>query len=122
MDAIDTNKTQVVTETGSPLKSIKNDIEAISATKAENRENPDIWIEKDINNNKIEDIAGEINEFLKSIQTDLKVEIDRETHTAIFKIVKKEDGKLIREIPPRELLELSANIKKMVGLVFDLDA
>jgi flagellar protein FlaG len=75
-----------------------------------------------INNKQIEDIAGEINEFLKSIQTDVKVEIHRETHTAIFKIVKKDNDELLREIPSRELLELAANIKKMVGLVFDLDA
>jgi flagellar protein FlaG len=122
MDAIETNKTQVATETANPLKSIKNDIEAIFETKTGNRENPDINIEKDINNRQIEDIALEINKFLKSIQTDLKVEIHRETHTAIFKIVKKDNDELIREIPPRELLELSANIKKMVGLIFDLDA
>lgn len=75
-----------------------------------------------IDNKKIEDIADDINEFLESIQADLQVEIHREENTAIFKIVRKDDGKVIGGVPPGELLEVYNNVRKIVSSLFDSNA
>lgn len=62
-----------------------------------------------------DELEESINNFLKSVQTDIKVEIDRATNRTIFKIIRKDDQKVIREIPPHEMLEIEANIEKMIG-------
>jgi len=69
-----------------------------------------------------EAIAQSVNNFLESVQTDLKVEIHKETHKAIFRIVRKEDNKVIQEIPPKSMLDIEANIEKMVGSIININA
>ena len=63
-----------------------------------------------------------MNKFLNSTQTDLEVEIHKDTKTAIFKIVRKDDNKVIKEIPPKEVLELAAKIRSLVGSLHDSNA
>jgi flagellar protein FlaG len=75
-----------------------------------------------INTFQESEIAQKVNNFLKSIQTDIKVEIHKETHRTIFKIIRKDDQKVIREIPPREMLEIEAKIEKMIGSFLDTNA
>ncbi|MEI6126327.1 MAG: flagellar protein FlaG [Pseudomonadota bacterium] len=69
-----------------------------------------------------QDIAIRVNDYLASIGTDLKVEINRENHRAIFKIIRTEDQKVISEVPAKKMLELEANIEKMLGSLFNAQA
>ena len=71
---------------------------------------------------EIRNIAESLNKFLESIQTDLKVEIHKETNTAIFKIVKRENNEVITEVPPKKLLDIEVKIREMVGALFDESA
>jgi len=66
-------------------------------------------------NSAEENIAQNVNSYLESIQTDLKVEIHKETNKAIFKVVRKEDQKVIQEIPPKKMLEIEARIEEAIG-------
>ncbi|MCX8042917.1 MAG: flagellar protein FlaG [Desulfobacterota bacterium] len=75
-----------------------------------------------INQGSAEEIASQINEFLASVQKDLKVEIHRETKTPIFKIVRRQDNKVLQEIPPHELLVIRKTLEKFVGTMLNLKA
>jgi len=75
-----------------------------------------------IDNNEINKVAQAINDYLKLIRRDLQVEIHKETHTPIFKVVRTNDKKVLCEIPPRELLNIAVKIKDMVGSFVDHNA
>jgi len=71
---------------------------------------------------ELEEIASSVNEFLESVRTDLRVEIHRQTHTPIFKVVRKQDNKVIQEVPPRTMLEIKINMQKMAGAFLNMRA
>lgn len=78
--------------------------------------------EEKLSDTQAEAIAQRVNDFLKSVQTDLQIEIHKATHKAIFRVVRKEDQKVIQEIPPRSMLDIEANIEKMVGSLININA
>lgn len=49
----------------------------------------------------------------------IKVFVDEETGRPAFLVIDDETGDLIREVPPHEVLELAARMKKMAGLLLD---
>ena len=51
------------------------------------------------------------------------VNLDFDVHQAsgqiMVTVTEKDTGKLIREIPPREMLNLTAKLEEMIGIIFD---
>ncbi len=71
---------------------------------------------------KIEKIAQAMEDYVNSIQRDLKIQVDKDTGNVMVKIISAEDGKTIREIPPEELLDLAAKMDEMLGALFSSKA
>ena len=67
----------------------------------------------------LKEIEQAINEYLKITETDIQIEIDNETNQPIFKIVRTGDKEVIKEIPPKEVLDLFKRIKNMIGSLCD---
>ncbi|MBW1723331.1 MAG: flagellar protein FlaG [Deltaproteobacteria bacterium] len=67
---------------------------------------------------KIERIAEAMDKYLKSMQTNLKIQVHKPTGSIIIKVLSG-DGKVIREIPPEEMLNLAAKMEEMTGLFFN---
>ena len=74
------------------------------------------------NNFDLKEIDQAINEYLKVTETDIQIEIDKETNQPIFKIVRTGDKEVIKEIPPKEVLDLFKRIKNMIGSLCDCTA
>ena len=68
---------------------------------------------------KIENIANDLNQYVKSTQRDLKIQVHEATGNIIVKVLSKEDGKIIREIPPEKMLNLAAKMEEMTGILFN---
>lgn len=68
---------------------------------------------------KIECIAEAMDNYLDSVQCDLKIRVHEETGYIVVKVISKSDGKVIREIPSEEMLNLAAKMEKMVGALFN---
>ena len=68
---------------------------------------------------KIKRIAEAMENYVQSIQTNLKIQVRNETGDIIVKVISKEDGKLIRQIPPEQLLDLAAAMESMTGVLFN---
>ncbi|MEI6127051.1 MAG: flagellar protein FlaG [Pseudomonadota bacterium] len=113
-----------ITTTNKRLNQNSNDVALLS----ENKESASKSIRKDelkkadmsqsepvLNEQQATTLANSVNAFLDSIQTDLHVKIHKETNTAVFTIVRREDQKVIREVPAREMLEIKSRIEKMEG-------
>ncbi|RJR34746.1 MAG: flagellar protein FlaG [Desulfobacteraceae bacterium] len=67
----------------------------------------------------IERLAQVMDDYVKSSQRSLKIQVDSRTGETIVKVISKEDGRTIREIPPEQLRALAAKMKEMMGFLFD---
>ena len=68
---------------------------------------------------KINRVSELMNDYVSSVQRDIKIKVDNETGKIIVKVISKEDGKVIREIPPEEMLALAARMEEIAGAFFD---
>ena len=60
-------------------------------------------------------------DFAKSSQKTLKIGVHEATGIFTVKVISKEDGKLIKQIPTKEMLDLATNIDRMTGILFKKD-
>ncbi|MBW1766658.1 MAG: flagellar protein FlaG [Deltaproteobacteria bacterium] len=68
---------------------------------------------------KIERVAQAMENYVKSIQRELKIQVHNGTGDIMVKVISKESGQVIREIPPEELLNLAAKMEAMTGALFN---
>ena len=71
---------------------------------------------------KIERIAQAMDSYIQSVQKDLKIGIHQATGNIMVKVVSEKDGKVLREVPPEELLDLAAKMEEMVGVLVNENA
>lgn len=77
---------------------------------------------KKVNENtreKIEQIARFMDDYVRSSQRSLSIRVDGSTGRTIVRVISEEDGRIIREIPPEEVLNLAFRMDEMMGLLFD---
>ena len=68
---------------------------------------------------KIEQIAKFMDDYVRSSQRSLSIQVDGSTGRTIVRVISEEDGRIVREIPPEEVLNLAAKMDEMMGLLFD---
>ena len=68
---------------------------------------------------KVERIAQVMDDYLRSSQRSLKIQVDSQTGETIVRVISAEDGKTIREIPPEQMRNLAAKMEEMMGFLFD---
>ncbi|MEK3696702.1 flagellar protein FlaG [Paenibacillus sp. FSL R10-2199] len=69
-----------------------------------------------------EQVVKALDRALKALEgpsTTLEVSMHKETKTIMVKILNKETGELIREIPPEKTLDLVANMMQIAGIIVD---
>jgi len=67
----------------------------------------------------LEQIKEELNNYIRMFNTHLAFEIDRPSNRIIIKIIDTETEKVIRQIPPEELLRIMHHIDELLGLLVD---
>jgi flagellar protein FlaG len=71
---------------------------------------------------RIESTAAAMEKFVSEIQRELKIEIHKETGRIMVKVISKETGDVIREIPSEELMELASKMEEMTGVLYNRSA
>lgn len=56
---------------------------------------------------------------LQGPSTTLEVSVHEKTHQIMVKVLNKESGEIIREIPPEKTLDLVANMMEIAGILVD---
>jgi len=69
--------------------------------------------------NQLEDLFKNVKEKFDYMNEYLKIEIDKDLHEPIVKIIDKRTDEVIRQIPPENLVELAKKIDELVGLLFN---
>jgi flagellar protein FlaG len=68
---------------------------------------------------KIARITELMDNYVRSMQKDIKIQVNNNTGDISVKVISQETGKIIREIPSQEMLELAARIEEVSGIFFD---
>jgi flagellar protein FlaG len=63
---------------------------------------------------EVDDPPVTINNF----NVRLRFEVDRETGESVVQIIDSESGKLLRQVPPEELLHVMKTLRDLKGLLF----
>ncbi len=67
----------------------------------------------------LEEIKKATNQVLEQINIELDFSVDKDLNTVVVKVINKETGKVIRQIPPEEMLKIAKRIEEMSGILLD---
>ncbi len=73
-------------------------------------------------NESQKETINELNKAIEAIQGPQKsfeISVHEETHAIMIKVLNKETGDLIREVPPEKILDLAAHMMEITGIIFD---
>lgn len=76
-------------------------------------------VAQDIPKEKLEEVVKGLNEFLQPSHTSLKFELHDELQEYYVQIIDERTDEVIREIPPKKLLDMYAAMMEFVGLIVD---
>jgi flagellar protein FlaG len=76
-------------------------------------------LQQDISKEKLEEVVKGLNEFLQPSHTSLKFKLHDELQEYYVQIINERTNEIIREIPPKKLLDIYAAMMEFVGLIVD---
>ena len=74
-----------------------------------------------VSDKEAEDIAKSMNQLASVFNTQLSFSVDKDTHKTVIKVVDKNTGDVIRQIPPEETLRLMSKMKNVMGMLFNTE-
>jgi flagellar protein FlaG len=75
--------------------------------------------QQDLPKEKLEEVVKSLNEFLQPSHTSIKFELHDELQEYYVQIIDQRTNEVIREIPPKKLLDMYAAMMEFVGLIVD---
>jgi flagellar protein FlaG len=73
-------------------------------------------------NQKVREIAQELNKAMEASNTKLTFVVDQESKKAIVKVVDSETNQVIRQIPSEEAVLVAKKISRLMGILYDTSA
>lgn len=110
----DISKLESINEITPRSEEVKNDSE--TSIKDKNSSRTEFFKAKE---NELKSITDDMNENILVFDRRIQFQTYKDTDMMYVKVVEAESGKVIREIPPEEVLKLSKNLKEMIGIIFD---
>lgn len=68
----------------------------------------------------LEQVADGLNEMVKVFNRKIDFIVHDDTNRTMVKVIDTETGKILREIPPEEILDLVAKMQEAFGIIFDV--
>ncbi|WP_340018630.1 flagellar protein FlaG [Paenibacillus sp. FSL H3-0457] len=100
-----------------------NDQHSLTAQSAPSVSNPKELKTPVVQNSVVnEQLVKTIERAIKSLegpQTSLEISVHEKTHDIMVKVLNRETGELIREIPPEKTLDLVAKMMEIAGILID---
>ncbi|MCG8401531.1 MAG: flagellar protein FlaG [Firmicutes bacterium] len=73
----------------------------------------------EISLDEVNQAVDQLNKTMKTYYTELHFEIHEKSGEIMVKMINRDDGTLIREIPPEKILNMVAYFKKVLGIIVD---
>lgn len=77
---------------------------------------------KAIDRKALEKIVDKLSQQFRIKNTSLNFSIDDATQSLVVKVIDSDSEKVIRQIPPEEILAIRARIQELLGAIFDKEA
>lgn len=68
---------------------------------------------------EVKHAAAELDKALQQQNSDLSVSVDETTGTMVVQITDSSTGEVVKQIPPKQLMEANVSMNKIVGLLID---
>ncbi len=72
-----------------------------------------------VNEKVVSEAADRMNKALEGSNRRFVYSVHDKTHEIMIKVIDETSGKVIREIPPKKILDMVANMMEMAGLLVD---
>ncbi|MBF0527039.1 MAG: flagellar protein FlaG [Deltaproteobacteria bacterium] len=69
--------------------------------------------------NQVQEAADKLNAALELKNIGLRYTVNTQDHKVIAKVINQDTGEIIREIPPKSLMDLAKNLQDSSGVLFD---
>ncbi len=63
-------------------------------------------------------LISKVNDFVQSVSTKISFTYDEESDIPIIKVIDKETDNVVRQIPPKEMIELSKKMDELTGIIY----
>lgn len=104
-------------------KNIDNSAQAVSGKNLVNVKGYNKVSEKtEIKEKDLANAVDKLNKFLEDNKTHAEYEVHEKLNDIMIKIVDDKTGDVIKEIPPKKILDMVAKMCEMVGALFDKKA
>jgi len=67
----------------------------------------------------VEKIIEDLKKKLSMLNTQLQIQIDKDTDTIVVKVIDKETNKVIRQIPPEYVLKIAKYLDEIAGILYN---
>jgi len=112
---IDVSSSQHV-EWQSPAQTSPEKIDAISTPEKVDQARVDA--EKEAEREKVKQITDRLNRMSNLFSRKIQFEVPWGSEDVIVKIIDRETGRVIRQIPPPELVKLAARMEEIYAIIF----
>ncbi len=68
---------------------------------------------------EVQEAVETLNESLKSLDVKREFSVEKQLNAVVVKIIDKEQGEVVKQIPSEDALRLAKNIDEMLGLILD---
>ncbi len=72
-----------------------------------------------LNREVLEEAVEKVNQTMETYRTELRFQIHEGSGEMMVKVINTKDDTVIREIPPENVLDFVAHVKKMLGIIID---
>ena len=76
----------------------------------------------DVEGEEVEEIVEELNELAQQIERQLQFSVDEDSGRPVIRVIDTETEKVIRSIPPEEILTLRRRLNEVQGVLFKTEA
>ncbi|WP_153720649.1 flagellar protein FlaG [Sporosarcina cascadiensis] len=83
------------------------------------RQQPSPEERKELTKSEAKKLTEGMNKFLESVSTQLRFKFHDKLNEYYVAIVDSETDEVVREIPPKKLMDMYASMKEFVGLLID---
>lgn len=75
--------------------------------------------EKAVREGQLEEVVSRLNLVLEMTWYDLRFRIHRASGEVMVQVVNRDTGEVLREIPPQKILDMIAEMKRLLGMLMD---
>ena len=74
---------------------------------------------KAVSNEAVKEAVDRLQEYAGIVNFNIGFDRDDETDTMVIKIIDRESGEMVHQIPPDQILKLRSHLRDVLGMVFD---